>query len=81
MIGHQTISPDLSSRAARSRRDQAAVKPIILGREKHRLAAIAALGDMVRQAGHNDTCNPGHSLTSNPPSAFNWQRKSRGLIL
>jgi hypothetical protein len=50
MIGHQAISPDLRIGATRRRRDQTAVKPIILGPEEHRLAAIAALGDMVRIA-------------------------------
>jgi len=50
MIGHQAISPDLRIRAPHRRRDQTAVKPVILGPEERRHAAIAAVGDMVRQA-------------------------------
>jgi hypothetical protein len=65
MIGHQTISPDLRIGAARRRRDQTAVEPIILGSEEHRLAAIAALGDMMRQARHNHARNPRHAVASN----------------
>jgi len=48
MIGHQAISPDLRIGATCRRRDQTAVEPIILGPEKHRLATIAAPGDMMR---------------------------------
>src|SRR5437868_5648780 len=71
MIGHQAISPDLRTGATRRRRDQTAVKPIILGSEEHWLAAIAALGDMMRQARHNHARNPSHSLASNLPGSAN----------
>jgi hypothetical protein len=73
MIGHQAINPDLRAGATRRRRDQTAVKPIILGPEEHRLAAIAALGDMVRQARHNHARHPGHALASYSPATANYR--------
>ena len=51
MVGHQAIGPD---GAARCRADQSPIEVIIVGLEKHRLAPIAALADLVRQVRHNN---------------------------
>ena len=62
VIGHQAIGPDWGAGASRCRGDQAPIEAIVVGLEKHRLAPITALGDIVRQVRHNnardlrDTC-------------------------
>jgi hypothetical protein len=53
VIGHQTIGPDGCAGAARCGGDQTPVEAIVVGREKHGLAPITALGDMVGQVRHN----------------------------
>ena len=68
MIGHQATGPNLCAGAPRRRRDQAAVKLMILGAEEHRLAAITTLGDMMRQ---NHAGAPGQALASISPSSKN----------
>ena len=42
MIGYQAIGPDCCARAPGCRGDQAPIQPMMVGREKHRLAPIAA---------------------------------------
>jgi hypothetical protein len=64
MVGHQAMGPDLCAGAPRRRRDQAAVKLIILGAEEHRLAAMTTLGDMMRQARHHHARDPGDAPAS-----------------
>jgi hypothetical protein len=61
MIGHQAIGPDCCADAARCRGDQSPIEAIVVGLEKHRLAPITALGDMVGQARHNNARDPGHA--------------------
>jgi hypothetical protein len=39
------------------------IEAIVIGLEKHRLAPIAALGDMVGQVRHNNARNPGHACS------------------
>jgi hypothetical protein len=51
VIGHQAIGTDGGTSALRCRGDQTLVKAIVVGLEKHRLAPIAALGDMVGKFG------------------------------
>lgn len=51
MIGHQAISPDLRLRALCRLREQIAVKSIIGIFKKSLLPTIAALGDMIGNAG------------------------------
>jgi hypothetical protein len=62
-IGHQAIGPDCTG-APRCRGDQSPIKAIVVGLEKHRLAPITALADMVRQARHNNARDPGHACAS-----------------
>jgi hypothetical protein len=59
VIGHQAIGPDCCAGAPSCRGDQTPIKAIVVGLEKHRLAPIAALGDMVRQVWHHDARDPG----------------------
>jgi hypothetical protein len=47
VTGHQAIGPDRCAGAPSRWGDQTAVKAIVVGLEKRRLAPIAALGDMV----------------------------------
>jgi len=64
VIGHRAIGPDGCTAAARCRGDQTSIKAIVIGREKHRLAPIAALGKMVRQVRHNNARDAGHACAS-----------------
>jgi hypothetical protein len=41
-----------------------AIGAIVVGLEKRGLAPITALGDMVRQARHNNARDPGHACAS-----------------
>jgi len=61
VIGHQTIGSDWYAGAARRRGGQPAIGAIVVGLEKHGLAPITALGDMVGQARHNNARDPGHA--------------------
>jgi hypothetical protein len=63
VIGHQAISQDGCAGAPRRRGDQPPVEAIVVGREKHGLAPIAALGDMVGQSG-TTTRDPGYACAS-----------------
>src|SRR5207248_11141585 len=68
----QARHPAFAARQAPHCGDKAAIEAIVVGLEKHRLAPIAALGDVMRQARHNHSRNPGHALTSTslrPPPA------------
>ena len=47
VIGHQAIGPDCCAGRPRCRDDQPPVEAIVVGLEKHGLAPIAALSDMV----------------------------------
>jgi hypothetical protein len=48
----------------RRRGDQPAKETIVVGLEKHRLAPIVALGDMVGLARHNNPRDPRHACAS-----------------
>src|SRR6266436_1787180 len=75
LIGHQAMSPDLRIDATCRRRDQTAVEPIILGSEEHRLTAIAALGNMMRQARQHHARHSSHAHASNLPGSVVGQRR------
>jgi hypothetical protein len=53
VIGHQA-RPKLRHRRAVRPRRPTPIKAIVVGPEKHGLAPIAALADMVRQVWHNN---------------------------
>ena len=64
MVRQQAIGPDLGAGAPRRLADQTTVEPIIRGAKEHRLAPIAALGDVVRQARHHHPSDPRHGNPS-----------------
>jgi hypothetical protein len=55
VIGHQAIGPNCCAGAPRCRGDQSSIETVVVGLEKHRLAPITALRDMVGQVRHNNT--------------------------
>jgi len=55
MVGHQAMAPDLDPVLARLLGEQVTVEFMVGVREEHGLAPIAALGDMMRQAGDDET--------------------------
>jgi hypothetical protein len=61
VIGHQAIGPDCGVGAPRCRGDQSPIEVIVVGLEKHGLAPITALADMVGQARHNNARDPAQS--------------------
>jgi len=64
VIGHQSISPDGCTGAPHRRGDEPAIEATVVGLEKHRLAPIAALGDMVGQVWRNNARDPRHTCAS-----------------
>jgi hypothetical protein len=60
MVGHQAIGPDLGLRAPRCIGQQIEIDRIIAVLEKGPLAPIAALGHMMRNAGHHEARKAGH---------------------
>jgi hypothetical protein len=64
VIGHQTTCPDCCAGAPRCCGDQTPIEGIVVGVEKHGLAPITALGDMVGQVRHNNARDPGHACAS-----------------
>jgi hypothetical protein len=69
VIGHQAIGPGGCAGAPRRRGDQPPIEAIVVGLEKHGLAPIAALGDVVGQVRHNNARDPGHAGASFSRSA------------
>ena len=60
VIGHQTPSPHRDSGLPDRRREQIAIGGVVAVRKKDLLPAIAALRDMIGQAGDDDACETGH---------------------
>ena len=60
VIGHQAVGPDVRPGAPRRLREQIAVELIIAVFEEGLLAAVAALGHVVRQAGQNEARETDH---------------------
>ena len=60
VVVHQAVAEQLQPEALRLRRQQFEVHPPIVVHEEHVLPVIAALGDMVRNAGDNDAGNSWH---------------------
>jgi len=55
VVGHQAIAPDLDMRPPRRLGEQIEVKRIVAVLEEDLRAPIAALGDMVGNAGEDET--------------------------
>ena len=60
MVGHQAIAPDLDMRPPCGVGEQIEIELVIAILEKGLLAAIAALGDVVRDAGEDEAREAGH---------------------
>ena len=60
MVGHQTPRPHVDIGLAAVLRQEIAVERIIAVAAKGARAAVAALGDMVRNAGDDDAGEAGH---------------------
>ena len=60
VIGHQAPGPCLDTRLAAGAAEQVAVKCIVLVAEEGPLAAVAALGHVMRYAGNDYTGEAGH---------------------
>ena len=66
MVGHQAPGPHLDLGRAAVLRQQIAVERVILVAEKGARAAVAALGDMMRNAGDDDAGETGHAKKMAP---------------
>ena len=62
MIWHQTIGPDLDPRAHGGLRQEIEVEFVVAVLEERSLAPIAALGDVVRDAGQDRSWKASHVL-------------------
>ena len=60
VIGHQAIGPAGDAEAPAGFGEPVLVEPVVVGLEEDPLAAIAALSDVMRQAGDNDAGDAGH---------------------
>jgi len=60
MVGHQAIAPDLDMRPPAGFGRQVQIELIIPTLEEHLLAAVAALGHMVGDAGQDEARKTGH---------------------
>jgi hypothetical protein len=61
MVGHQAVGPDLDRSFAAALGKQIAVEGVIGRFEEDRLAAIAALGHVMRKSRGNDAAEACHS--------------------
>ena len=60
MIGHQAVRPDRDTMLAALLTQQIAIEFVVGVGEKHVLAPISALGDMMGQTGNDETGDAGH---------------------
>ena len=63
VIGHQAVGPDLRTRPASRVREQVAVERVVTVLEKRLLAAVAALGHVIRIAGQHEARKTSHAAT------------------
>jgi len=64
MIGHQAVGPDRDTMLAALLTQQIAIEFVVGIGEKHVLAPISALGDMMGQTGNDETSDAGHEVNS-----------------
>ena len=60
MVGHQAPGPNRDPRIGAAFGHQLDIEPIVVIVEKDGLAAVAALGDVMRNTGHDGPREPGH---------------------
>ena len=82
MIAHQAIRPDLDLAGGAPLRHQLQVGPVIFIAKERPLPAGSPLGDVVRQARCDDSCQSGHDRrrSSSPPDVNNcaWCPRNPG---
>ncbi|MDX6751047.1 hypothetical protein SH611_14595 [Geminicoccaceae bacterium 1502E] len=61
VVGHQAPRPDLEAGGARVLAQEPLVEGVVVRAEEHLLAAVAALGNVVQQAGGDDAGETGHA--------------------
>jgi len=80
--GHQAVHPDLDCVGGASLRHELQVGPVIFIAKERLLPAVSPLGDVVRQARCDDSCQSGHDrrLSSSPPGVNNcvWCPRNPG---
>ena len=73
VVGHQAPGPDRDPCGPGVLGEERLVEEVVVRAEEGRLAAIATLGDMVRQAGRNDAGETRHVRPlPNSPTVVNW---------
>lgn len=79
VVGHEAIGPDLHA-ASTGLLGQIAVDLLVAVFKEDRLAAVAPLGHVMRQSGHDDAGEAGHGVTRLACSEQNGDtiRRARG---
>lgn len=72
MVGHQAIGPNLGLRLARPLAQQIKIQAVVVIAKKHRLSAIAALGDMMRVVWNHKTGKTSHGYGVSDCGAKNY---------
>ena len=82
MIGHQAVRPDLDLVGAAPLPHELQVDPVIFIAKERLLPAVSPLGDVVRQARCDHSCQSGHDrrLSSSRPGVNNCVRCPRNPI-
>ncbi len=60
VVGHETIGPAGDAIGLAALGEEIAIERAVLGSDEHRLAPIAALGNMMRDAGNDDASDARH---------------------
>jgi hypothetical protein len=60
VVRHQAIGPDLHRRLAAALGQEVAIELVVRRLEEHRLAAVAALGHVMREARNDDAADARH---------------------
>ena len=63
VVGHQAPCPDGHPAGPAMLAQEFNIEPVIILTEEHRLAPIAALGDVVRDVGHDRPRKLGHGVS------------------
>jgi hypothetical protein len=61
VVRHEAVGPDRDAALAAGGRQQIPIERVVAILEEHALAPIAALGDVMRQTGHDDAGYASHS--------------------
>ncbi len=64
MVRHEAVGPDVQTEARTLVGELLQIRSVIVVRKEDGLPSVAALSDMVRQAGYGDAGESGHDLSS-----------------